>query len=67
MPKPKKQLDFNRYQRLWQGWFRGNSGQTWGQYVANGFNILEEDAPGLHFASNVSEANRIIKQYCNLV
>lgn len=65
-PDTRKVIEFDLYQRLWQGYFRGNSGQRWGQYLANGLKLREEDAPGLFFADTVKCANDIFNQYYRL-
>lgn len=59
-------VEFGRYTRIWDGWRRGNSGQRWGQYLANCLNLTEQQAPGLFYAQTVYEANRIFKSHFKL-
>lgn len=65
-PDTRTAVSFDTYRRLWQGWFRGNSGQSWGQYLMNGLKITDQQAPGLAFASTVEDANRIFNQHYRL-
>ena len=61
------EVDFEWYTRIWQGWFRGNSGQRWGQYLFNSLDLKEEQAPGLFYAETVKEANAIFNRHFKLV
>jgi hypothetical protein len=58
-----KSVSFDKYQRIWLGWRRGNSGQRWGQYLFNCLCEKEEEAPGLFYAETVREANLIFNEH----
>lgn len=58
----KSSVEFDRYQRIWNGWRRGNSGQRWGQYLANCLKLTEQACPGLFYAETVREANQLFKE-----
>lgn len=66
MADGKKSVDFERYQRIWLGWRRGNTAQRWGQYLFNCLDIQEQDAPGLFYAPTVREANLIFNEHFHL-
>lgn len=59
----KSSVEWDRYTRIWEGWRRGNSGQRWGQYLANCLNLTEQACPGLFYAKTVKEANLIFWEH----